>query len=469
MDSMHQLRETLRVNVKRYDQIVGFVLRFLVGTVIFSAIMGIGFYNPAFAVIARMGFLFTGFMGVLFALLPLSASYVIMIALTAVQFSAQLEIAVIVLMGLSTLFLLFGQFSKRENALVIALLMGFYLGVPYAVPIVAGLYFGLTSIIPLAVGAFIFSYSQLVFSLASDAGAGAIGLSMDMITDMELEDVFGAFMELYQSFSLDSEPIQGWIFMTIAMFVVFVFVYIVARLPINFGKELAIGLGGLISLFAFLFVHAFVDLGTNVGMIALMSIVSTVLLLLYHYMSTGLDYNKAGRVEFSDEDYYYYVKYVPKIKTPEQRQREAAEKNQAPAQKRLTGHSFLDDDDDDDEPVPSRVASATPSRGSGRGSSQVAATSARSRYEQDRTTQRAMASSRSLMGGDKTPTPRDTDTYRPRTREEYRRDMERQARDTSAPPPRGSAGSQQSSRTPSDAGQRVSPRSMERHNPNRRS
>lgn len=391
MDSLHQLREIVRVTVKRYDSIIRFVLQFVVGMVIFSAIMGIGFYNPAFAAISRMGFLFVAFMGVLFALLPLSVNYVLIIVLTAVQFSANLEISLIVLMGLVTLFLLFGQFSKRENALVLALLMGFVLGVPYVVPVVAGLYFGITSIIPLAVGALIFSYSRLIFSLSAEPGTGAIGLNLDMITDMDLDDLFGGFMELYQSFSLDSEPVQQWLFMTIALFVVFIFVYIVSRLPISYGKELAIGLGGLISLFAFLFVHAFVDLDIHVGMIVLMSVLSTLGLLVFNYMSIGLDYNKAGRVEFSDDDFYYYVKYVPKMKTVEQRQREAAEKSQPTKGSNPTNPVFLDDDEADEAPLVRDRGWG----GSDRGKSQVAAT--RERYERDQTSQRAVASSKRLL------------------------------------------------------------------------
>lgn len=313
MESLHLVREMIMAFVKRYDNIISFVLRFLAGWIIYSAIMGIGHYNTAFEAIANMGFLFNSFMGLLFAILPLNASYVIMILLTAVQFSAQLEIALIVLLGLVTMFLFYGQFGKRESVLVISMLMGFYFNIPYIVPIIAGLYFGITSIIPMSISALIVSYSKLIFSIV-DYSNEAIGLSLDMITDMEIEDIFGAFMELYESFSLNSEPVQGWLFLTVAIFVVFIFVYIVSRLPINYGKEIAIGLATIINIFAFIFANAFVNFG-SVPMIFFMSILASLIMIVYNFMKSALAYSKAGRVEFSDEDFYYYVKYIPKIKT----------------------------------------------------------------------------------------------------------------------------------------------------------
>lgn len=315
MEILYQIREIIIAFTKRYDAIISFALRFFSGIFIYSVIMGIGNYNLAFAAMSDLGFMFTSFMGLLFAILPLSASYVIMILVTVVQFSAQLEIAIIVFIGLATMFLFYGHFGKRESVLVIAMLMGFHFNMPFIVPIIAGMYFGLTSIIPMSIASLIFSYSHLIFGILDYENGAAVGLNLDMITDMEIEDLFSSFMQLYDSFSLDSTPVQSWIFLTVAIFVVFIFVYIVSRLPINYGKELAIGLATIMNLFAFIFISFFVELGIGIGMIIFMSILSSAIMIVYNFFKSALVYSSAGRVEFSDEDFYYYVKYIPKIKT----------------------------------------------------------------------------------------------------------------------------------------------------------
>lgn len=349
MESLYQVREITMAFAKRYGGVISFVLRFFSGMVIYSAIMNIGHYNPAFATMANLGILFTGFMGLLFAILPLNSSYVIMILVTTVQFSAQLEIALIVLLGLVCMFLFYGNFSKREHVLVIAMLMGFYFNIPYIVPIIAGLYFGITSIIPMSIAALIVSYSRMIFSILTyDENGATVGLSLEMITDMELEDVFGAFIQLYESFSLDSVPVQSWVFLTIAIFVVFIFVYIVSRLPINYGKEMAIGFGTILNIIAFMVVNAVVNLGTNIGMIILMSLLSALIMCVYNFMNIALDYSRAGRVEFSDEDFHYYVKYIPRVKTTSQRleqtQQRGPKQQTSPAPNSNLGLSSEDDD-----------------------------------------------------------------------------------------------------------------------------
>lgn len=314
MDAMIEIRESVINIIKRYQNAFDFIVKFIVGIVIYSSINNIGYAGANFDFMASgfMGIMFVVFMGVLFAILPMNANYVLMILATTIQFSSQLEIAVVVFVGLLAMFLFYGHFSKKEGTLVIATLMAFYFNMPYMIPIVAGMYFGVTAIIPIAIGVFIWSYSHLIMDLISDA---SVGITLETLSMEDLDDVLDAFTQLYQSISSGGEQIQNAIVITIAMFMSFIFIYIVSRLNIDYSREIAIGLGTVLNIFLFVFVSMFSNLDFSMVGIIFFAILSGCFMYLFSFFDKALDYQKAERVEFQDEDFLYQVKVIPKRKT----------------------------------------------------------------------------------------------------------------------------------------------------------
>jgi hypothetical protein len=56
------------------------------------------------------------------------------------------------------------------------------------------------------------------------------------------------------------------------------------------------------------------DDGPGVIGLLLGTIIAVPLAMLVAFLFMGLDYKRTERVQFEDEDYYYYVKAVPKMK-----------------------------------------------------------------------------------------------------------------------------------------------------------
>lgn len=102
-------------------------------------------------------------------------------------------------------------------------------------------------------------------------------------------------------------------FLVIAIFVVAaIVVYIVRRMEVDHAWTLAIISGVLIEV-AGLFV-GFIVLnisGKTVGLLV-GSIISLLIGFLIQFLFMNLDYARTERVQFEDDDYYYYVKAVPK-------------------------------------------------------------------------------------------------------------------------------------------------------------
>ena len=61
-----------------------------------------------------------------------------------------------------------------------------------------------------------------------------------------------------------------------------------------------------------------------------------------------MDYNRAEKVQFEDDEYYYYVKAVPKVTYPVSRKRVKKINSAAPARtSRPARHIDYDDDDEE--------------------------------------------------------------------------------------------------------------------------
>lgn len=310
MQTIYETREVILNLIRRYHSTISFLTKFLVGFFIYASISNIGHYNPAFALIGNLGFLLTTFMSILFAILPLNASYLIIILFTTVQFTAQLEIALIVFLGLISMFLFYGHFGKREGVLVLACVFGFNFNMPYLVPIIAGMYFGISSIIAIAIGVLIVSYGRMILSLITYEQVVAIG-GIGAI-DIEIDDILAAFMNLYESFTLGGDTMQTFVIITFAMFLPFISVYIISRFNINYNRELAILVGTFFNIFTFIFSSVFVDVGSNIFSIIFFGLLSGFIMYTINFFKISLDYTKAQQVEFQDDDYYYHVKIIPK-------------------------------------------------------------------------------------------------------------------------------------------------------------
>ena len=102
-------------------------------------------------------------------------------------------------------------------------------------------------------------------------------------------------------------------FLVIAIFVVTaIVVYIVRRMEVDHAWTLAIISGVLIEI-AGLFV-GFIVLNISGKTVSLLvgSIISLLIDFVIQFLFMNLDYARTERVQFEDDDYYYYVKAVPK-------------------------------------------------------------------------------------------------------------------------------------------------------------
>ena len=90
-------------------------------------------------------------------------------------------------------------------------------------------------------------------------------------------------------------------------------VYLIHRLSVDYAWVIAIVVGTVAQLLV-IFVGDFVfGVSVSAGTLIFGLLVSVVLAMIYNFFFFSVDYTCTEYVQFEDDDYYYYVKAVPKM------------------------------------------------------------------------------------------------------------------------------------------------------------
>ena len=182
----------------------------------------------------------------------------------------------------------------------------FYLHIPYVMPLAMGLLGLPTSIVSVSFGVIIY-YMITYFS----SGANVAKLGTDV------EEASNQFQAVLKGILGD----KAMMVMIVAFAVALILVYVIRRSSIDHSWRIAIG-AGAISLIVCILIGDLVC-ETNISFFGVIvgTVVSAALMLVVEFFAFNVDYSRTEKVQFEDDDYYYYVKAVPKVtvSAPERR------------------------------------------------------------------------------------------------------------------------------------------------------
>lgn len=249
------------------------------------------------------------------ALVPKSLMVLILTVFIVAHISAiSLEMAGFVLVVLVIMFLLYFRFSSGDSLVLILMPVLFLIKIPFVMPVAMGLLGTPFSIVSVSFGTvlyFIMNYVHIHYEdLVSASSADGMGIMSEMA-----RDVF-------------SDQAMYLIIITFA--VTLTAVYIIRRLSVQYSWLIASGAGTVINLAVMII--GTVSFGTgevlSVPAVIIGNIVSLLFSVCLSFMMHHVDYARTERVQFEDDDYYYYVKAVPKITVPKKARRTNSLKNQ---------------------------------------------------------------------------------------------------------------------------------------------
>ncbi|WP_026650828.1 hypothetical protein [Butyrivibrio proteoclasticus] len=220
-------------------------------------------------------------------------------------YALSLESALIAIIVFLLMFLLYFRFSPKDTLAVVLTPIFFFLHIPYVMPLAMGLLGAPTSIISVAFGVVI-SYMLTYFS----SNAAIIG------TD-GVEEAANQFQSVLSGLLGD----KGMIVMIASFSVALLLVYIIRRSSMDNSWKIAIASGAIALIICMLIGNLVFDTTTSLLGIVVGTVISAALMLVVEFFAFNLDYSRTEKVQFEDDEYYYYVKAVPKVtvSTPERK------------------------------------------------------------------------------------------------------------------------------------------------------
>ena len=212
------------------------------------------------------------------------------------MYALSLECAVITLVVFLILFLLYFRFSPKDTLVVLLTPMSFAIGIPYVIPLAMGLIGTPASAISVGCGV-------VVTFLINYIAEGATALS-----GME-EDMATRFRFIIDGF-IDN---KSMVLMIAAFAVTIIVVYFIRRLSIDYAWTIAIIAGALADVMVLLVGDLMFDTKVSILGLIVGTIFSVLAAKVVEFFALHLDYSRTEKVQFEDDEYYYYVKAVPKI------------------------------------------------------------------------------------------------------------------------------------------------------------
>ncbi|MGX8688489.1 MAG: hypothetical protein ACSW8K_11900 [bacterium] len=228
---------------------------------------------------------------------PAALSVVILAHLYTVSYEVLIFGAVLILV----IFLLYFRFSPRDTVLLLLMPIAYRLNLHYAVPLIGGLLCTPGAAAPVAIGVVMISFVQTVSEGKDVFSSSEVGV--ETITNFQnLANIF-----------LHNKAM--WV-MALALAVTVVIVYVIRRLAITQAWAVAIVVGTVTELILLLIGDMRFSTNFSFGTIFLGVVVSFGIAMLVRFIAFNVDYSRIESVQFEDDDYYYYVKAVPKVMLP---------------------------------------------------------------------------------------------------------------------------------------------------------
>ena len=293
MTALLELRENLKKIYSRNEAFILPVIKFLLSFIVLSIINGkMGYMtkldNMAIVLIVSLlcSFLPTGFMAffaMMFAVLHMHA--------------LSIETAAVGLVVFLLLYLLFLRFTAKEALVVVLTPVLCMLKLPYVMPVAMGLIGTPASCVSVGCGVVVYYLLQTVITNAPT------------INSMGAEEATAKLRLL-----IDGMLGNKAMLVTIAAFAITVIVvYLIRRMSVDHSWTIAMVAGVMIEVMILLVGDLMYDTNLSIVSALLGAVVTLIACKIIEFFRFCLDYSRTEKVQFEDDEYYYYVKAVPKM------------------------------------------------------------------------------------------------------------------------------------------------------------
>ncbi len=293
MTTLLEIREKIKLFYAKYDIYVMPLLKFLLALTTFLMInQNVGFMsrlkNPAIVLM----------MALLCSILPVNLIVILGgLMIMAHAYALSLEIFAISAILILIMFLLYFRMTPQYGYLLVAAPLAFVFKVPYVLPLVMGLTAGPLTAIPVACGTVVYYLLHYM------------KLNTNIISESESDT-----MKQKVTYLIDNVVNNKEMLLFIAAFTLtLVLVYVIRRLSMDYAWQIAIVSGAITDFMVLLIGGMMMQTSIKVLPLILGSLFSVGVAVVLQFFLFSVDYSRTEYVQFEDDEYYYYVKAVPKV------------------------------------------------------------------------------------------------------------------------------------------------------------
>ena len=207
-----------------------------------------------------------------------------------------IEVAGFMLVLILFMAILFLRFSSDNNLVLVFTPLSFGFSVPTLLPIGSGLLCNAFSALPAGCGVIIYYFIRFIrvqHKLQENPDV-AIADKLKLLTD---------------------GIVQNWgMWITVIAFIaVILLVNLIRTRSFDYAWRIAIIAGGVVYVLMIIAGGFYFRLDIDVVTLIIYTVISVVIGLLLEFFVFGGDYTRTERLEYEDDEYYYYVKAIPKI------------------------------------------------------------------------------------------------------------------------------------------------------------
>lgn len=296
MTNLLEIKDRLIRFYSKYETYLFPVVKFIVAIVLFTVInMNIGFMEK----ISR--FPIALILALVCAILPVNATiWLAAFVVLADMYALSMEVAVTTLVLFAALFFLYFRFAPKDGFAAVLTPVCFKLNIPYVMPIGCSLLRDAYSVVAIICGTVIYYFLDGIHQNS--------GILKNVVADGETAATTSKF-----DISVGQLLSNKEMYLVIAIFTITaIIVYLVRRLEVEHAWTLAIISGVLIEVVGLFVGYLVLNVsGKTLGLL-IGNILSLLISFVIQFLFMNLDYARTERVQFEDDDYYYYVKAVPK-------------------------------------------------------------------------------------------------------------------------------------------------------------
>lgn len=297
MQRIFSLRENINTFIDRRNQVLRILLKFFLMLI---TIGSLGRIFGASDVLAGKHIALIA--AIACAFIPFAYSYLLFILFCL--FYLSIYSVDVILLFLIAVLTFYGVYSRNFSKYgYLALVTFILLPTPLSgiVPLYVGINCGLLAIPPMLAGIVIYYF------LTSISGA------------LKMWEIAATGTQLYQCVLDTMVENRELIICLVVMSVTAVLAGQISRMRITYSWYASIPIAAIVNAVLYLYGCFFFELSSNISDVIVTMILSVLVMMLLQFFRGVIDYSRIEDLQFEDDEYFYYVRAVPKVKVVEEK------------------------------------------------------------------------------------------------------------------------------------------------------